>query len=104
MKTHNLFALSLLAVTLGIMPLAADEPTVAEQAERIAIAQIKKNFEETLKAVPTRVTGLAMLPDGTPAVGFKIGGWGRSITNVGYGHFLLGVTLKLRKNSANRQD
>jgi len=69
-------------------PLAAEELTVAEQTDRETIAQIKKKFEETLKSTPTKVTGQAILPDGKPAVGFKIGGWGRSLTNQGYGHFL----------------
>lgn len=67
---------------------SAGEPTVAEKDKLRTIAQIQKNFEETLKAVPTTVSGQALLPDGSPAVGFKIGGWGRSLTNRGYGHFL----------------
>lgn len=67
---------------------SAAEPTVAEKDDRRTVAQIKKNFEETLKATPTKVEGRALLPDGTPAAGFKIGGWGRSLTHIGYGHFL----------------
>ena len=68
------------------VPLAAEELTVAEQDRQNTIAKIKKNLEEKLKAVPTKVTGRATLPDGNPAVGFKIGGWGRSLTHQGYGH------------------
>ena len=82
---YRFVTLLILCVSL---PLAAEEPTAAELRNREEIAQIKKNFEETLKAVSTTVTGRAVLPDGTPAVGFKIGGWGRSITHPGYGHFL----------------
>jgi thiol-disulfide isomerase/thioredoxin len=71
---------------LAAAPLVAEELTVAEQDKRDSIANINRTFVETLKAIPTQVTGQAMLPDGKPAVGFKIGGWGRSITNRGWGH------------------
>ena len=90
MKTTIKFAgaaVLLLAVALGVFSPAAEELTPAEQRDRELIAITQKNFEETLKAVPTQVTGQATLPDGTPAVGFKIGGWGRSMPHGGYGHF-----------------
>ncbi len=68
------------------LPLFAEELTVAEQLDREWAARNKKNFEEKLQAIPTPVTGRAMLPDGTPAIDFKVKGWGRSITHPGYGH------------------
>ena len=75
-----------LFILLWNVPLCAEELTVAEQTEREFAAQVEKNLEETLKAILIQVTGQAILPDGKPAVGFKIGGWGRSITQGGYGH------------------
>ena len=91
MKATSDFAgavIVLLAVSLGAFSLAAESLTPVEQKKLEEIAAIKKDFEEKLKAVPTQVSGRATLPDGTPAVGFKIGGWGRSMTHGGYGHFL----------------
>ena len=35
--------------------------------------------------IRTTVTGRAVLPDGSPTVGFKIGGWSRSLTDMGNG-------------------
>ena len=36
-------------------PVAAEELTVAEQADRETIVQIRKNFEEKLKAIATQL-------------------------------------------------
>lgn len=80
--------LALIFFGMGNLPLSAGELTVAEKDKLDMIVRIKKNFVETLKAVPTQVSGRAVLPDGKPAAGFKIGGWGRSLTHPGYGHFL----------------
>lgn len=78
----------ILYLSLGFNGVSGTELTVAEKEQLRMAVQIKKNFEEQLKAPPTTVTGQALLPDGLPAIGFKIGGWGRSLANLGYGHFL----------------
>jgi|GEM_PF-1621817 len=67
-----------LCVLAWSVPITAEELTVAEQhrlrqLERVDEYVLGKGHQRTT------VTGLAMLPDGKPAVGFKIGGWGRSI-------------------------
>lgn len=72
MKTNAIFALLLFAVAFGGSPLAAEEPTVAEQTrirdrEQMVAYLVGKDHQTTT------VTGLATLPDGKPAVGFKIG-------------------------------
>ncbi|MDR3110806.1 MAG: hypothetical protein LBU65_14145 [Planctomycetaceae bacterium] len=81
----------LLILSWSISP-QAEEPqsqkTVADQHREINIKGIREALTNNINAVPTIVTGYAFLPDGSPAVGFKIGGWGRSISHPGYGHFL----------------
>ena len=85
---RNLALTILTGMLLMAVSFAAEELTVAEQ-------QRLQNRELTVKArladghQLTTVTGLAVLPDGKPAVGFKIGGGGRSMLNpgAGYGYF-----------------
>ena len=80
MKPNTVFTLLLLAVTFGGSPLAAEEPTVAEQQEILLEEFRAKYIDKDRQA--TTVTGLATLPDGKPAVGFKICGWRRLTDNV----------------------
>ncbi|GHT28929.1 hypothetical protein FACS18942_09760 [Planctomycetales bacterium] len=68
--------------------LQAEEKTVAEQQREITIKRIREHRINTLNAVPTTVIGRAFLPDSSPAIGFKIDGWGRSLSHPGAGHFL----------------
>jgi len=78
----------LLPVTLFVVLTGAtgvQEKTVAE-LQRLRYAEGNRKNLEKISAVPTTVTGRAVLPDGSPATGFKIDGWGRSITHIGQGH------------------
>ena len=81
----------ILCILAWSLPLVAEELTVAEQQrlqqrEQIVNARLADGYQTTT------ITGLAVLPDGKPAVGFKIGGWGRSIPRPGAGDFLLEAT------------
>ena len=68
--------------------LPAQELTPAEQQYAEQTAFIGKHLESN-GYLPTTVHGRAVLPDGSPAVGFKIGGWDRSLTDQsqGFDHF-----------------
>lgn len=71
--------------TLAVLPITmAEEPTPAEK-QKIYVREIvkKRNLEDG--HFPTEVTGRAFLPDGSPAVGFKIDGWSRSAIDGSYG-------------------
>jgi len=72
-------------------PIVAEELTAAEQMK---LRQREQTVEYLLDKnhQTTTVTGLAVLPDGKPAVGFKIGGWGRSIPHPNCGDFNFGAT------------
>ncbi|MCL2349835.1 MAG: carboxypeptidase-like regulatory domain-containing protein, partial [Planctomycetaceae bacterium] len=61
------------------------EKTAAE-LKRLRYVEGNRKVLEKISAVPTTVTGRAILPDGSPAAGFKIGGWGRSMSHIGHGH------------------
>ncbi|MDR1270019.1 MAG: redoxin domain-containing protein [Planctomycetaceae bacterium] len=76
-----------LSVTVILAEGFVEELTVAEKENRRIIALIQEHMRE-INATPIILTGQALLPDGSPAVNFKIGGWGRSISHVGSGHDL----------------
>ncbi|MDR2756791.1 MAG: TlpA family protein disulfide reductase [Planctomycetaceae bacterium] len=86
MKTLTKYLLAGLLI-LFCTAVFAEELTVSEKERQYVIAQIKENMRK-INATPIVVTGQAFLPNGSPAVNFKIGGWGRSITHRGYGHHL----------------
>jgi len=88
---RNLALTILTGMLLMAVSFAAEELTVAEQQrlhlrEQITEARLASGHQITM------VTGLAILPDGKPAVGFKIGGWGRSTLSMGSGDYLLETT------------
>ncbi|MCL2744509.1 MAG: redoxin family protein [Planctomycetaceae bacterium] len=72
-------------------PLTAEELTVAEQ-QKLHLRERTVEHRLANGHQITTVSGLAVLPDGKPAAGFKVGGWGRSMLNPGAGDYLLEAT------------
>jgi hypothetical protein len=104
MKTlaQNFLRNTLRSVLAGLLILSgaaafAEELTAVEKERLRAIVQIKENMRE-INATPIVVTGQAVLPDGSPAVNFKIGGWGRSITHPGRGHIFFDTVTDEKGN------
>ncbi|MGL4593836.1 MAG: redoxin family protein [Thermoguttaceae bacterium] len=68
----------------------AEELTVAEK-DKLRIKDIVKKRNIDDGHIPTPVSGVALLPDGSPAIGFKVDGWGRSGYHSNYGDGFFGA-------------
>ncbi|MDR2169308.1 MAG: redoxin domain-containing protein [Planctomycetaceae bacterium] len=97
MKTLTQIILTGLSLIYFSTAIFADELTVAEKQRQYGIAQMQANMRE-INATPITITGQAILPDGSPAVNFKIDGWGRSLTHGGYGHSLFDTVTDAKGN------
>lgn len=78
------FFVSITCLIAVFNSVSAEEPTVAEK-KRLQSYEIVKKRNRDDGHLPTKITGQALLPDGSPAIGFKIDGWSRSGLHENYG-------------------